>query len=155
MLKIKEEWQQKTLAHPWNIEPTKCPPPVIRITHKSFLFILIKDDPASCSSSDLRATEKKLLKVLLIQREKHYLHTWADLPCRMQRCTDRYCPARFWKMILVEHRPIITLLSGEVSLSAALMSSLSAPSSLSDSDPEILDTSPAKVEYQPTVLTCC
>lgn len=80
--------------------------------------------------------------------EQSYIHT-----CRMQRCTDRYCPAEFWNVILVEGRPGTTPFSGEVSLSVARV--FPSFSSVSDSDPEILDTSPANqtLENQPSVST--
>lgn len=59
---------KKSRAHPWNIEPTKCPPPAIRITHIVVLFMFIRDDPTSCSSSDLRATEAKCYKRFCLYR---------------------------------------------------------------------------------------
>ena len=70
-------------------------------------------------------------------------------PWRIQRYTDKYCPAEFWKNTLLEGRPVIKLVSTGLSLSVPVMLLLVPPSSLSDfsesdSEPEILDMSPVK-----------
>lgn len=73
-------------------------------------------------------------------------------PWRTQRYTDRYCPAAFWNTTLLESRPVVKLVSVELSLSVPVMLLLVPPLSLSElssseseSEPEILDISPVKM----------
>lgn len=75
--------------------------------------------------------------------------TCLALPCRMQRCTNRYCPAEFWKTTLLDGRPVIKLLSVSLLLLPASPLSLAESSRLeSDSEPEILDTSPTNNQHE-------
>lgn len=153
-----KQTRQKTLStHPWNTAPAKWPPPVIRMTHTVLLLMAFSEDAASCSSSDWNITGTK--HVIRIKNQMfvniHITHCTMELlsltfPCRMQRYTDRYCPAEFWKTTLLESRPLNKLVSAELSLSVPVTLlyvpplSLSESSSESDSEPEILDMSPVK-----------
>lgn len=101
-----------------------------------------------------RNTEVKLncskIKKTSLQHSRCF--TCLALPCRMQRCTDRYCPAEFWNSTLLEGRPVIKLLSVSLLLLPASLLSLAESSRLaSDSEPEILDTSPTMINIKITL----